>query len=161
MPSTMPFRVVVTWNPSSGVQVAPEPVPTYMAVQPGDNAQITWVPANGTFPAPSTAFSWKGSPNPGWTPSESGGNLVSPVFNPSGQPNWSYNITITDNSGNNHTLDPEIENEIPPPIEEEIPPKNPPGQQGSGGPTGGGNVGGGNTGGGDNGGERHARPEPD
>lgn len=149
---TMQFRVTVTWNQGSGaVQVAPEPVPTYRAVPAGDDAQITWVASNGTFPDPSTAFSWKNSPNPGWTPSASGSDLVSPVFNPSGQSNWNYNITITDNQGNNHTLDPEIENEIPPPVGEEEgkpkPPNKPPGQQG-GGQSGGDESGGGRSGGG-------------
>jgi hypothetical protein len=118
---TMQFRVNVTWNAGSGqVQVNPPKVPTYQAVQPGNNAQITWIASNGTFPDPSTALSWKNSTNPGWTPTASGGNLVSPEFNPANQQNWLYNITITDNSGNNHTLDPEIENEHPPIDEEEI-----------------------------------------
>jgi hypothetical protein len=118
----MQFRVTVTWNQGTGsVTASPDPVPTYQAVQPGGDAQITWIASNGTFPAPSTAFSWKSGANPGWTPSASGANLVSPVFDPANQPNWFYNITITDGSGTNHTLDPEIENEHPPTEQEEKP----------------------------------------
>src|SRR5215213_5535665 len=118
----MQFTVVVTWNGGTGVvQVNPDPVPAYQATQGGNGqAQITWNASNGTFG--SGAFAWKTTPNPGWSPTMSGGNLVSPVFTPGGEPNWFYNITITDSGGTPHTLDPEIENIPPGPGSEGRPP---------------------------------------
>lgn len=147
----MQFTVMVTWNSGTEqVDVNPDPVPAYQATRNGQQAQITWRASNGTFQ--SGAFTWKsGQPSPSWLPTESGGNLVSPVFDPQNEPNWFYNITITDSAGQPHMKDPEIEN-VPPTGEEEIekPPRGDVGQPGGGNPGGGqpGGGGGGNSGGG-------------
>ena len=110
---TMPISVTVTWNAGTNdVLVRPDPIRAFEATAAGEDAQITWRPANGTFEA--GAFAWKNATNPGWVPNESSGNLVSPVFDPAGQQNWFYDITITDSDGVAHTLDPEIQNEEPP-----------------------------------------------
>jgi len=149
----MQFTVNVVWSQGAGqVLVNPETVRAGLAGGNGLEAQITWVPTNGTFP--SDAFAWKGTPNPGWDPTPDGRNLVSPVFDPQGEPSWFYEISIIDSGGTRRTKDPEIQNQEPPLGEGEDKNKpKPPGQQGGGQPgqPGGGQPGGGQRGGSDTG----------